>query len=194
MQGNLAALSREDKPYRVCRALERDQALAFEKAHARQRDFAAGVVDEGVDFLKGQVVANTQDRKDKKRLFVQLLTVQQLAQGVQYLVMAAPQQVTEQVLGVAALRWRWCGCQAQLAAGLARGQGILAALERQRRPVAVIEGEDFTDKDHMVAAFVLEGRAALEARRAILQQRCVADAVVQLDLGELVFPLGGEAT
>ncbi|MNL27304.1 hypothetical protein D3C87_1488870 [compost metagenome] len=108
--------------------------------------------------------------------------------------MAAPQQVTEQVLGVAALRWRWCGCQAQLAAGLARGQGILAALERQRRAVAVIEGEDFTDKNHVVAAFILEGGAALKTCRAVLQQRRPADAMVQLDLRKLVLALGGETS
>ncbi|MCY1448018.1 hypothetical protein D9M71_646630 [compost metagenome] len=58
----------------------------------------------------------------------------------------------------------------------------------------MIEGEHFADENHMVSAFVLERRAALETRGAILQQWRLADAVVQFDLGELVFALGGETS
>ena len=65
----------------------------------------------------------------------------------------------------------------------------MAALKGQWCAVAVIEGEHFADKNHMVAAFILKGRAALKPGGAVLQQRCFADAVVEFDFGKLVLAL-----
>ncbi|MNZ83416.1 hypothetical protein D3C78_1021430 [compost metagenome] len=168
-----------------------DQVLLLQSLQRLGADLEAGIADEAIDLVEGQVVADTQDRQDEELLLVELLAGQQAAQGVEHLVVGAAQQVTEQILGIAALR-RWRGGQAQLGSRLACGQRVLAALEHQRGMAAVVEGEHLADEDHMVAALVLERRAALEARGAAGQQRGGADAVVQLDAGELVAALGGK--
>src|SRR5690606_42033218 len=62
----------------------------------------------------------------------------------------------------------------------------------QRWQMALVEAKYFSDEDDMVPAFVHEGGTALEACRAVVQQRDVIDAPIQLDTGELVLAARGK--
>src|SRR5690606_40452776 len=85
-------------------------------------------------------------------------------------------------------------CSLHDALPISRGQGVLSALERQRWQMALVEAEYLADEDHVVAALVHEGGTALEACGAVVQQRDVIDAPIQLDTGELVLAADRKST
>ena len=57
----------------------------------------------------------------------------------------------------------------------------------------MIVSQHLANEDDVIAAVVAEGGAALEARGALLEQRRLADAVVELEAGKFVLTLAGEA-
>src|SRR5690606_19157287 len=122
------------------------------------------------------------------------VVLQQGAQIGDQLVMRTAGEVAQKILGITAVGRYLLGLrQAYALARLARGQGVLSALERQRWQMALVEAEYLADEDHVITALIHEGGAALEARGTVVQQRDIVDAAVQLDTGELVLAAGGEA-
>ena len=114
------------------------------------------------------------------------------AQLEKQLEVGASEQIDEEVLAEAAVRLGIVRRGRGRFRGPFHRDGIASAMEHQRRPVEVVERLHLADEDDVVAALIIEGRAALESRRAAAQQRDLPLATLKHEPGKLVGAPRGE--
>src|SRR5579862_8870750 len=183
-------LGEGDARMRIVAAVQLRKTSSHEACDELVRHTRARAPEDSVELGDGAIVTDAQNAEHEPLPFGQAMAFEVALQAEEQLKVRAPEQKDEEILAEAAVGVRRFGRRNRR--GACDRCGVAAAVEDERRTVEMVEGLHFSDEDHVIAAFVFDGRAALKSRRASIEQRYVAATPLDGESRELVGSPGGE--